>query len=172
MLKESKEELSGLRRSLAVKKPTVKQAAEAQARAIRSREIAGQTISGKTVGGKSVRRSVARREVVPVKHKSAKSKVKRQNKWLNEVRYYQQSTHFCIPKRPFVRLVKEVAGGVNKGSETRWKLDAVEALREACEAYMVGLMEDTNCCCIHAKRVTIMPRDMQLALRIRGETAK
>ena len=43
------------------------------------------------------------------------------------------------------------------------------ALQEAAEAYHVGLFEDTNLCAIHAKRVTIMPKDMQLARRIRGE---
>ena len=45
------------------------------------------------------------------------------------------------------------------------------ALQEACEAYLVGLFEDTNLCAIHAKRVTIMPKDIQLARRIRGERA-
>ena len=43
------------------------------------------------------------------------------------------------------------------------------ALQEVSEAYLVGVMEDTNICAIHAKRVTIMPKDMQLARRIRGE---
>jgi histone H3 len=42
-------------------------------------------------------------------------------------------------------------------------------LQEAAEAYLVGLFEDTNLCAIHAKRVTIMPKDIQLARRIRGE---
>ena len=46
---------------------------------------------------------------------------------------------------------------------------AVLALQEASEAYLVGLFEDTNLCAIHAKRVTIMPKDIQLARRIRGE---
>jgi histone H3-like centromeric protein A len=41
-------------------------------------------------------------------------------------------------------------------------------LQEATEAHLVGIFEDTNLCAIHAKRVTIMPRDMQLAKRIRG----
>ena len=48
---------------------------------------------------------------------------------------------------------------------------AVGALQEASEAYLVGLFEDTNLCAIHAKRVTIMPKDIQLARRIRGERA-
>ena len=51
----------------------------------------------------------------------------------------------------------------------RWQAAAVGALQEAAEAYLVGLFEDTNLCTIHAKRVTIMPRDIQLARRIRGD---
>lgn len=48
---------------------------------------------------------------------------------------------------------------------------AILALQESAEAYLVGLFEDTNLCAIHAKRVTIMPKDIQLARRIRGERA-
>jgi histone H3 len=51
----------------------------------------------------------------------------------------------------------------------RFQSHAVLALQEAAEAYIVGLFEDTNLCAIHAKRVTIMPKDVQLATRIRGE---
>jgi histone H3 len=51
----------------------------------------------------------------------------------------------------------------------RFQSSAILALQEASESYLVGLFEDTNLCAIHAKRVTIMPKDMQLARRIRGE---
>ncbi|GMI39256.1 hypothetical protein TeGR_g13426 [Tetraparma gracilis] len=66
-------------------------------------------------------------------------------------------------------------GGVKKPHRCDFKTDlrfqgsAVLALQEAAEAYLVGLFEDTNLCAIHAKRVTIMPKDIQLARRIRGE---
>ncbi|KAJ8023357.1 histone H3, embryonic [Holothuria leucospilota] len=56
-------------------------------------------------------------------------------------------------------------------TELRFQSSAVMALQEASEAYLVGLFEDTNLCAIHAKRVTIMPKDIQLARRIRGERA-
>ncbi|XP_006735994.1 histone H2A type 1-H-like [Leptonychotes weddellii] len=56
-------------------------------------------------------------------------------------------------------------------TDLRFQSSAVMALQEACEAYLVGLFEDTNLCAIHAKRVTIMPKDIQLARRIRGERA-
>ena len=51
-----------------------------------------------------------------------------------------------------------------------WKF-LIFVFQEASEAYLVGLFEDTNLCAIHAKRVTIMPKDIQLARRIRGERA-
>ena len=54
-------------------------------------------------------------------------------------------------------------------SDLRFQSHAVLALQEAAEAYLVGLFEDTNLCAIHAKRVTIMPKDVHLATRIRGE---
>ena len=56
-------------------------------------------------------------------------------------------------------------------TDFRFQSLALLAFQEACEAYLVGLFEDTNLCAIHAKRVTIMPKDMQLARRIRGERA-
>ena len=61
--------------------------------------------------------------------------------------------------------------GGNLQTDLRFQSHAVLALQEAAEAYLVGLFEDTNLCAIHAKRVTIMPKDIQLARRIRGERA-
>ena len=68
---------------------------------------------------------------------------------------------------PFQRLVKEIAGNIDP--TLRFQSQALLALQEAAEAYLVGLFEDTNLCAIHARRVTIMQRDMALARRIRGE---
>ena len=70
---------------------------------------------------------------------------------------------------PFQRLVREIAQKHNPGLQ--FKSGAILALQESAEAYLVGLLEDSNLCAIHAKRVTIMPKDMQLAWRIRGERA-
>jgi len=86
---------------------------------------------------------------------------------LREIRKYQKSTDLLIKKAPFQRLVREVAQEFKQ--DLRFQSQAVLALQEAAEAYLVGLYEDSNCCAIHAKRVTIMPKDMQLAKRIRGE---
>lgn len=88
---------------------------------------------------------------------------------LREIRRYQKSTELLIRKLPFQRLVREIAEDFQ--SDLRWQSSAVAAMQEAAEAYLVGLFEDTNLCAIHAKRVTIMPKDIQLARRIRGERA-
>ena len=86
---------------------------------------------------------------------------------LREIRRYQKTTDLLIKKAPFQRLVREVAQDYKV--DCRFQSSAVMALQEASEAYLVGLFEDTNLCAIHARRVTIMPKDMQLARRIRGE---
>ncbi len=86
---------------------------------------------------------------------------------LREIRKYQKSTELLIRKLPFQRLVREVAQEYK--SDLRFQSSAVVALQEASESYLVSLFEDTNLCAIHAKRVTIMPKDMQLARRIRVE---
>lgn len=86
---------------------------------------------------------------------------------LREIRKYQKSTELLIRKLPFQRLVREITQEFKV--DLRFQSNAIIALQEACEAYLVGLFEDTNLCAIHAKRVTIMPRDIQLARRIRGE---
>ena len=85
---------------------------------------------------------------------------------LREIRRYQKSTELLIRKLPFQRLVREIAQDFK--TDLRFQSSAVLALQEASEAYLVGLFEDTNLCAIHAKRVTIMPKDIQLARRIRG----
>ncbi len=86
---------------------------------------------------------------------------------LREIRKYQKSTELLLRKLPFQRLVREIAQEYKR--DLRFQSSALAALQEACEAYLVGLFEDSNLCAIHAKRVTIMPKDMQLARRIRGE---
>ncbi|XP_074850550.1 histone H3-like [Carettochelys insculpta] len=88
---------------------------------------------------------------------------------LREIRCYQKSTELLIRKLPFQRLVREVAQDFRV--DLHFQNLAVMALQEASEAYLMGLFEDTSLRAIHAKRVTIMPTDIQLAHRIRGERA-
>ena len=86
---------------------------------------------------------------------------------LREIRHYQKFSMLLIRKLLLQRLVREIAQDFK--SDLRFQAVAILCLQEATEAYLVGLFEDTNLCAIHAKRVTIMPRDLQLARRIRGE---
>ena len=120
----------------------------------------------------------------------ALAKPKRATTALLQIKEYQgtgkgaqagKATELLIRKLPFQRLVKEVAQNVVKNdiprssylqtSGLRFQGAAIQALQEASEAYLVGLFEDTNLAAIHGKRVTIMPKDMQLARRLRGEIA-
>ena len=89
---------------------------------------------------------------------------------LIDIRRYQRSTELLIPKKPFQRVVREIMQLFNE--ELKIQSAAVGALQEAAEAFLVGLFEDTNLCCLHAKRVTILPRDIQLAKRLRGRPSQ
>ena len=80
---------------------------------------------------------------------------------LREIRRFQKSTELLIRRMPFQRLVREIAQTYSP--YLRFQSGAVLALQEVAKAYLEGLLEDSNLCAIHAKRVTIMPRDMQLA---------
>lgn len=93
---------------------------------------------------------------------------------LREIRKYQKSTNLLLRKLPFQRLVREITQDFIPSMNTsyvgwRFQASALLALQEATEAYLVGLFEDANLSAIHAKRVTVMPKDIQLARRIRGE---
>ena len=126
-------------------------------------KIAGVHVPGKVAG----------------KHGPPTGGVKKPHRWrpgtvaLREIRKYQKSTDLLIRKLPFQRFVRELANDVtNMVSHPqgyRWQSGAVIALQEAAESYLVHLFEDTQLNSIHAKRVTIMVKDIQLARRIRGE---
>jgi len=88
---------------------------------------------------------------------------------LREIRHLQNTTHLLLRRLPFARLVREIQQDLTRRPYC-WQGTAILALQEAAEAHLIGLFEDCNLCAIHAKRVTIMPKDMQLARRIRGYT--
>ncbi|CAL8365932.1 unnamed protein product [Arctogadus glacialis] len=88
-------------------------------------------------------------------------------KALMEIRKYQKSHALLLRKRPFVRLVREVSESYS-GKNLKWQVLALMALQEAAEAFLVMMLANANLCAIHAKRVTLFPRDLQLALRLRG----
>lgn len=87
---------------------------------------------------------------------------------LREIRRYQKSTDLLIRRAPFGRLVREITEMFKHGA--RWSATAVEALQEAAEAMLAQLFSDANLCALHARRITVLPKDIQLARRIRGDT--
>mmetsp|Transcript_3071 Transcript_3071/g.4702 ORF Transcript_3071/g.4702 Transcript_3071/m.4702 type:complete len:141 (-) Transcript_3071:1042-1464(-) len=96
---------------------------------------------------------------------------------LREIRHWQKQVCQLIRTRPFQRLVRSVTREISdklqsrpeQEGDYRWGAEALDAIQEAAEAYMVQIFEDANLCCIHAGRVTVMPKDIQLARRLRGE---
>ena len=88
---------------------------------------------------------------------------------LREIRKYQKSAERLIRRAPFVRVCREILARVSGRPDLRYSREAVDALQEATEAYLVGLFEDAQLCAIHAKRVTVMPRDMALARKLRRD---
>ncbi|KAF1930236.1 histone-fold-containing protein, partial [Didymella exigua CBS 183.55] len=138
---------------------------------IRTLQHITNTTAGKSTGGKAPRKQLASKAA----RKSAPSTggVKKPHRYkpgtvaLREIRRYQKSTELLIRKLPFQRLVREIAQDFK--SDLRFQSSAIGALQESVEAYLVSLFEDTNLCAIHAKRVTIQSKDIQLARRLRGE---
>ena len=96
---------------------------------------------------------------------------------LREIRRYQKSTECLIKRSPFQKLIREISqeyricpdGPGTPSIQVRFQSTAIAALHEAAENFIVGLFEDINLLAVHAKRVTVMPRDIRLALRIRGD---
>ena len=88
---------------------------------------------------------------------------------LREIRKYQKSTERLIPRAPFVRLCREILCDVADRHDLRFSEEAIDALQEATEAYLVALFEDAQLCAIHAGRVTLMVRDMALARKLRRD---
>jgi histone H3 len=127
----------------------------------------------KSAGGKYPRKQL---QTKAARNKNPSNNVKKPHRYrpgtvaLRAIRKYQKTTELLIHKLPFQRLVREIAQDFK--TDLRHQGNALLALQESAEAYLVGTFEDTNLCAIHAKRVTIMPQDIQLARRIRGERGK
>ena len=125
----------------------------------------------KSTGGKAPRKQLAMRAAR--KSAPAAGGAKKPHRYrpgtvaLREIRRLQKSTDLLISKLPFQCLVREIYQENKR--DIRLKSTTSLMYQEAAEAYHVGLFEDTNLCAIHAKRVTIKPKDLQLARRIRVE---
>jgi histone H3 len=127
-------------------------------------------IAKKSIGGYAPRKNLAQfaaRKTTPFAFGIRKKRRYRPGTVaLREIRKFQKSTELLIRKLPFQRLVRELARDYN--IEIRFQSLAILAIQQAAENYLVSLFQDTNLCAIHAKRVTITPKDMALARRIRG----
>lgn len=135
----------------------------------RTKQTARKTTGAKKSASKKPRRELARRAARKSAPAVKKPSHRRRpgTKALCEIRKLQKGTQLLVRKLPFQRLVREIS--LEFGDDLRFQATAVGALQEAAEAYSIGLFEHSNLCAIHAKRVTIMPRDMHLARHIRGE---
>ncbi|KAM9168461.1 histone H3-like centromeric protein A [Mergus octosetaceus] len=87
---------------------------------------------------------------------------------LREIRKYQSTTNLLLRRQPFCRVVREICLLFTRGVDYRWQAMALLALQEAAEAFLVRLLEDAYLCSLHARRVTLYPKDLQLARRLRG----
>ena len=96
---------------------------------------------------------------------------------LREIRTYQKSTKCLIKRSPFQKLIGEISqeyhicpqGPGTPSMQVRFQSTMIAALQEAAENFIVGLFEDINLLAVHARRVTVMPRDIRFSLRIRGD---
>ena len=117
------------------------------------------------------RRRASKYYRVPPLGREEQGKVKRRKAGtasLLEIRHYQRHVELLIPLLAFSRLVRQVASEVSR-APLRFQSAAIKALQEGSEAYIIGLLEDSQLCTIHAKRRTVMPKDMQLARRLRRD---
>ncbi|XP_053212226.1 uncharacterized protein LOC128395766 [Panonychus citri] len=108
------------------------------------------------------------RKILPSFKKVTKRRNKPGVRSLKEIRFYQSTTGLLLRKRPFMRLVKEVTKNMTFQAHF-WQLSALEALQEAAETYLTHLFEQTNLAALHAKRVTILPRDVEFIMRIKDD---
>ena len=135
----------------------------------KGKAMGGPAAGHKTVGGKAPRYGDPPRRLGGIGGVKKPHRYRPGTVALREIRRFQKSTDVVIRKLPFQRLVREITQNLFYGKDYRFQSLSMLALQEASEAYLIRLLEDTNLAAMHAKRVTIMPRDMALARRIRGE---
>lgn len=126
----------------------------------------------KSTGGKAPRKQLATKAARKSSAPGAVAAAKRPHRFkagtvaLREIRKYQKTTDLLIRKLPFQRLVREVASEYK--ADVRFQSSSILAIQESLENYLTGLFEDSNRCAIHAKRVTLMARDLHLVNKIKS----
>ena len=129
---------------------------------------ASKSKQGVATGSKASKADKAKKKTAP-----AEGGMKKQRRFrpgtvaLREIKRYQKATTFMLAKAPFQRFIRAICDGID--GQLRFQSQALIALQEAAESYLTGLFEDANLCAIHASRVTVMKKDLELARRIRGE---
>ena len=162
--------------------PNLERPSAAMGSDVQERRIPSKPTSKKiaTKGGKQPRKHMLHRLL---KWTSATGGIKKPHRYhpgllaLHEICRYQQSTESLIRRTPFNKLIKEISqeyricpeGPRTPSVQVRFQSTALAALQEAAKNFLVGLFEDVNLLAVHAKRVTVMPHDIRLALRIRGD---
>lgn len=123
-------------------------------------------IGRKTVDSRLVHNTMKTEDILKKKHRFRPGTVA-----LRDIRKYQKGTELLLRRAPFRRLIREImlAEPSGKWGELRMQSLATEAIQEATEAYCISLLADANLACLHGKRVTVAPRDLHLARRLRGE---
>ena len=132
---------------------------------------------GAIAAGQRRRESATHQAIIPkTQHTPGKRyyQLKAGTRSLHEISYYQKRVKLLIRKLPFQRLVREIMQDhlVVHVTGLRKQANAMLALQESSEAFLIGLFEDSNLCAIHVKHDTIMPKDMHLAQKICGEHDK
>lgn len=131
------------------------------------------TVASNAKGSKANSTAASKSKAIIKKTAPAEGGMKKKHKFrpgtvaLREIKKYQKATELLLAKAPFQRFVRAICDGID--GQLRFQANALLALQEAAESYLTGLFEDANLCAIHANRVTVMKKDMELARRIRGE---
>eukprot|EP00210_Caulerpa_lentillifera_P007668 g7319.t1 len=133
----------------------------------RTKQVARKSTSGKAPARKKTTARKSAKAMVSEALTKKPRKFRSGTVALRQIRHYQKTTGLLLRRAPFQRLVREVSQDYK--SDLRFQTSALMALQEATEDYLVKLFADTQYCAIHAKRITIMPKDMMLARRLRGE---
>ena len=129
----------------------------------------------KSTSGKAPRSQLALKAARKIKPSSENDRVRPRRYRpgtvaLREIRKFQKSNTLLIRKLPFQRLVREIAQ--ERKCDVRFQAGAIEALQHTAEDMIVELFEEAQRAAVHAQRVTVMPRDVALAIRILRGTAE
>lgn len=135
----------------------------------RTKQTARKSTPGKALKQNMITAKAARKSVTS--SQSARKSVKRYRPGsqllIREIKKYSKSVECLIKKRPFKRFVHHSMNNIGMKEHVRFKHGTLDALQEALENFIVSLAEDAYLCTRHANRVTLMPRDLNLVMKIK-----